>query len=221
MVLSYVTIGAMFSPTIHLDRLGLTILAYFLGLGLSAHGLNEINAAHWTRSLGKLELNVIFLIPLAVALAIGGYGVAYLFAVSGSIFPPLALLAVILIEIFFLFAYNTISFGTRFHSDASFAFSWAFLPTLLSYYVNALTITTGALLAALAMAATAGIQINLSRWCKDLRRRGALTELRFADGTHQGSSTLELVAKPEKALKLIVVVVDMLAISLVVYRFLP
>ena len=221
MVLSYVLIGAMLSPTIRLDRLVLTLVAYFLGLGLSAHSLNELHAAHWTEDLGKNELTALFLVPLGGALAIGVYGVLNLFAVSGSIFPSLILMTIILLEIFFLFAYNTDSFKGRFHSDVSFAFSWAALPTLVSYYVNALTITPSVLLVALAMAATAGIEINLSRWCKELRRRSALSGLQFADGTRQEMNTLELVARPEKALKLIVIVVDVIAISLIVYRLFP
>ena len=221
MVLSYILIGAMFSPTIHLDRVVLTLVAYFLGLGFSAHALNELHAAHWTEALGRNELIALFAVPLGGAVVIGVYGILELFAVSGSILPPLILLAVILLEVFFLSAYNTDAFKGGFHSDVSFAFSWAALPTLLSYYVNALTITLGACLVGLAMAATAGIEINLSRWCKELRRRSPLSELLFADGTHQRMNTLELIARPEKALKLIVVVVDMTAISLIAYRLLP
>jgi hypothetical protein len=220
MVLSYILIGAMFSPTIHLDRIVLTVAAYFLGLGISAHALNELHSANWTEALGKNELTVLFAAPLAGALAIGVYGIVQLFALSHSILPPSILTTVILVELFFLFAYNTDSFNGRFHGDISFALSWAALPTLVSYYVNALTITPGAVLIAFAMAATAGIEINLSRWCKQLRRRSAMSELHFADGTHQEMNTFELVAKPEKALKLIVVVVDMIAISLIAYRLL-
>ena len=221
MVLSYVLIGAMFSPTIHLDRVVLTVLAYFLGLGLSAHALNELHAAHWTEALSKNDLTALFALPLGGALTIGVYGILELFAVSRSILPPLILTTTILLEIFFLFAYNTDVFSGRFHSDVSFAFSWAALPTLVSYYVNALTITAGAFFVALAMAATASIEINLSRWCKELRRRKPMSEMQFADGTRKTISTLELVARPEKALKLIVVVVDMTAISLIAYRLLP
>jgi len=221
MVLSYVLIGAMLSPTIYPDRVLLTLLAYFLGLGLSAHALNELHAAHWTKALGRNELIVIFALPLGGALIIGIYGTVKLFAVFGSALASVTLMTLILFEIFFLFAYNTEAFNGRFHSDAAFAFSWAVLPTLLSYYVNSLRITAGVVLVALAMAATAGIEINLSRWCKDLRRRSALTELQFADGTQQNMSTPDLTARPEKALKLIVVVVDMVAIGLVAYRLLP
>jgi len=211
----------MLSPTIYPDRVVLTLLAYFLGLGFSAHALNELHAAHWTEALGKNELTALFAVPLVGALAIGLYGMWELFAVSRSILGPLVLMVLIALELFFLFAYNTDAFSGRFHSDISFAFSWAALPTVVSYYVNGLTITAGALFVALAMAATAGIEINLSRWCKDFRRRSSLSEMHFADGTRQNVTTLELTARPEKALKLIVLVVDMIAIGFVAYRLLP
>lgn len=41
MVLSYVLIGADLSPTLFVDRLALTIMAYFLGLGISAHARSQ------------------------------------------------------------------------------------------------------------------------------------------------------------------------------------
>ena len=218
MVLSYVLIGAMFSPGIYVQRVLLTLFAYFLGLGLSAHALNELYAAHWTKALRKNELLALFVIPLCGALCIGVYGMLELFLASGSDLPPLVLMALILLEIFFLLAYNTNSFGGRFHSDVSFAFSWALLPTLVGFYVNALTVTAGVLAVALAMAATAGIEVNLSRWCKELRRRSPLRELRFTDGTHETVNSFEFMAKPEKALKLIVLAVDLTAVSLIALR---
>ena len=221
MVLSYVLIGAMLSPSIHVDRIALTLLAYFLGLGLSAHALNELHVAHWTKALGKTELTILFLLPLVGALTIGVYGMFDLYAITQSVLPSVVLLTLILLEIFFLFSYNTEAFDGRFHSDIWFAFSWAALPTLIGFFVNTLTMTLGSFLVAFAMAATAGIEINLSRWCKDFRRRSTLRELDYSDGTHQSMSTLQLVARPEKALKLIVVVVDLTAIGLIACRFLP
>lgn len=71
------------------------------------------------------------------------------------------------------------------------------------------------------MAATAGIEINLSRWCKDFRRKSPLTEMRFVDNNKMDLNTAELIAKPEKALKLIVVAVDLTAIGLILHKFLP
>lgn len=221
MVLSYVLIGAAISRAIYADRIVLTLAAYFLGLGLSAHALNELHARHWGQALTRRDLQVLFVAPLVGALLIGAYGGFILYTASGSVLPPLVLLVLIFLETFFLFAYNIDLAGGKFHNDLTFAFSWAALPVLVSYYANALTITPDAALIALAMAATAAIEINLSRWCKDYRRKSPLTEIRFADETKLRLSTSELIGKPEKSLKMIVVAVDLVAIGLFVHRLLP
>jgi hypothetical protein len=221
MVLSYVLIGAALSPIIYPDRVILTLFAYFLGLGLSAHALNELHARHWGKALGKRELSFVFGAPVLGALLVGGYGMYVLYGVAqGAPLAPLVLLAFIVMETFFLFAYNLeISVG-KFHSDLSFAFSWAALPVIISYYVNALAVTAAVILVALAAAATAGIEINLSRWCKDWRRRSSLMEMRFEDGTTLSVTTAQLIARPEKCLKLIVVAVDLVALGLIIFRLL-
>ena len=41
--LSYVVLGAAISPTVHLDRLLGTLLAFFLAVGIAAHALDELN----------------------------------------------------------------------------------------------------------------------------------------------------------------------------------
>lgn len=222
MVLSYVVLGAAFSPVIHSDRLLLALLAYFLGLGLSAHALNELHARHWGKALSKFELDVLFAGPLVGALLIGGYGMYLLYnGGSGGLTAPMGLLAFIAAEAFFVFAYNLDIFNGKFHSDLSFAFSWGALPVITSFYANALTITPLSILIASAAATTAGIEINLSRWCKDFRRKSPLRELTFQDSPPVTMTTAQLIAKPERALKLIVVAVDLAAVSLILFRLLP
>ena len=220
MVLSYVLIGASLTTSMHLFRLILTLLAYFLGLGLSAHALNELHMRHWGENLTRHELEFLFLVPLIAAISIGSYGMIILYDASRSLIPPLILLLFISMETFFLIAYNSDIAKGRFHSTASFAFSWGALPVLISFYVNALTITLSALLVASAMAAIAAIEITLSRWCKDFRRKNPTVELQFADRTKRDLNAPELIANPEKALKLIVVSVDLLGIGLIVHKLL-
>ena len=41
--LSYVVLGAAISPTVHLDRLLGTLLAFFLAVGISSHALDELD----------------------------------------------------------------------------------------------------------------------------------------------------------------------------------
>jgi len=81
-------------------------------------------------------------------------------------------------------------------------------------------VTMGVLLIGLALAATAMIEINLSRWCKNFRRKANLKEMRFEDGRIVPISTLALIRNPEKALKLLVIMVDFLGIGLLVARLL-
>jgi len=221
MVLSYVLIGAALSPIIDPDRVILTLFAYFLGLGLSAHALNELHVRHWGDALGKRELQFLFGAPLLGALLVGAYGMYVLNRAAQNVpYAPLILFAFMITETFFLFAYNLeISVG-KFHSDLSFAFSWAALPVIISYYVNALSVSAAVILVALGSAATAEIEINLSRWCKDWRRRSSLSEMRFEDGSTLSMTTAQLIAKPEKCLKLIVAAVDLVAVAFVVYRLL-
>jgi hypothetical protein len=211
MVLSYVLIGATLSPSLHFDRLILTLIAYFLGLGLSAHALNELHARHWVETLSRGELTAIFIVPLVAALVIGGYGVTVLYG-SSRPYTGVVLCVFIILETFFLFVYNL--GHSKFHSDLAFAFSWAALPCIISYYVNSLTVSLAILLIAIGLAATAAIEINLSRWCKHFRRRGIADE-RFEDGTRL---TRKLIAEPEKALKLIVIVVDLIGLGLFMWR---
>jgi len=221
MVLSYVLIGAALSPSIFADRLVYTLVAYFLGLGISAHALNELNARHWGVALTKIDLQISFLLPLLGALSIGIYGVNVIYNVSnGNLLLSSLLVLLIILETFFLLAYNLDVSNGRFHNDLAFGFSWAFLPFLTSYYVHSLTMTAGVLLIGLALAATAMIEINLSRWCKDFRRKSNVTELRLEDGSVLPISTLLLIKNPERALKLIVIVVDFLGIGLLVARLL-
>jgi hypothetical protein len=161
---------------------------------------------------------IAFLLPLAVALGIGAYGVHVLYSSSrGNLVQPSVLLTLIVLETFFLFAYNLDYLGGRFHNDLMFAFSWAFLPFMTSYFVNSSTIILSSILVGLGLAATAMIEINLSRWCKDFRR-SSLAEMKFEDGTIVNLSTHLLIRNPERALKLIVIAVDLLGIGLMLGR---
>lgn len=221
MVLSYVLIGAALSPSLFVDRLILTLIAYFLGLGLSAHALNELNARHWGKALTKTDLRIVFLLPLVGALWIGGYGIYDLYHASNeNLLSSSVLFMLIVLETFFLFAYNTNYADGRFHNDFAFAFAWAALPFFTSYYVHSLTVTLSSVLVGFGLAATGMIEINLSRWCKDFRRKSSLTEMRFEDDTHVSLSTAALIKSPEKALKLIVIAVDLLGIGLLLGRLL-
>ena len=198
MVQAYLIIGATLAPEFHLDRLLPAMLAYFLGLGIAAHAFDQLSktGSHYVKFLTDRELLVMGLVSLCTAAGIGIYHAVTI--------APL-LLVFIAIGAFFVLAYTLPDkIGTNiFHSDISFAFSFAFMPFLTSYYVNALTITPQALAFGIPIALTAWVEIVLSRYVRTARKLGWETE-RYKP--------------PELALTLLVFLVYSFALASVVWR---
>ena len=97
---------------------------------------------------------------MAPALAIGAY--------YSILYSPW-LLAVGLVELFFLFAYNLNLFDSRFHSENWFAFSWGFLPVIAGYVMQTDGINPAALAAGLFGFTTSYVEANASRPYKELK----------------------------------------------------
>lgn len=198
MVISFVAIGSVFAPRVYLDRSFAAVLAYFLGLGIGAHALDQLEPAgsRYIIMLSRSELRGIAIAGLVGALALGAY-----YAVT------LAPLLVIFVgaELFFVLAYPLPSYvaGGRFHNNLSFVFSWGCLPCLTGYYVNALTLTPPALLLGAMTAGASWAEIVLSRRARDARRQGL---------------PRETYGKPEAGLKLLALVVCSVALGLTLLR---
>ena len=212
MVLAYVTIGGCLSPTLHTDRLVGLLLAYLLGLGGAAHFLDETRGHPWGTGFSNRTLYFLTFFTLTPAAGIGLY---YSWAVSPWF------LSFVILGMFFAFAYNLEWFKGRFHTDLWFAISWGGLPFLTSYYLQTLSLQPWAFVLAATLACTAGIQITLSRWIKGYRRGPSLAALSFLDGRSEPLQTDQLIARPQRALKLIVYTVDLLAIALLLRHFIP
>ncbi len=167
MVLSYTVIGSMLAPVIYWDRVIAILAIYFLGLGIAAHALDAIGGDSgvkpWGDYFSKKSLWGIAGISLIVS-----YGIGIYYIVTAA--PWLLIIA--LLEGFFLFAYNLEWFGGRFHTDASFAFSWGVLPVLAGYILqtNSLTIYAGIISCAMGLISLA--EINASRPYKALKKSG-------------------------------------------------
>ncbi len=207
MVFAYVIIGAMWAPTFYVDRLIWILAAYFLGLGCAAHFLDETRGHPWGTKIPDSVLYALSAFTLSAAVAIGLY---YAWKVSYW------LLFFIATESFFALAYNLEWFKGRFHTDLWFSISWGALPFLTSYFINAVTITLESLVMAAVLSGTAAIEITLSRWIKTFRRGKDVEGLVLSDGTKLHVSTLELIASPQRALKLIVCTTDFLALAMVI-----
>src|SRR3954447_6878765 len=73
--LSYVAFGAVAAPVVHGDRLAATLLAFFLGVGISAHALDELTGRPLGTRLWHRVLVGLAVAGLAGAVAVGIVGV--------------------------------------------------------------------------------------------------------------------------------------------------
>src|SRR5437764_78596 len=130
--LSYVVIGGCLAPHPNGGRLTLTVLAFFLGLGVAAHALDELNGRPLQTRIPTGMLVTLAVVSLAGACAIG---VAVAFA------HDLWLLAFVAFGAFIAPAYNLELFGGRFHNWFWLATAWGAFPILPAYFPMADRIT--------------------------------------------------------------------------------
>src|SRR5436190_7208818 len=73
--LSYVALGAAVAPVFHGGRLAATLAAFFLGVGVCAHALDELNGRPLGTGISDRMLIALASISLAGAIALGVVGV--------------------------------------------------------------------------------------------------------------------------------------------------
>ena len=167
--LSYVVIGAALAPEWRPGILGLALAAFFLGMGVAAHALDELQGHPLQTRIGRKTLFVLATVSLAGAAAIG---------IGTALHTTLWLLAFVGAGAFLAVAYNLELFGGAFHSTLWFALGWGALPVLATYVATAETIRAEALAAGLFAALVSWTQRVLSTPVRTQRRQeGALTPL--------------------------------------------
>jgi hypothetical protein len=160
--LSYVALGAAVAPTLHSDRLLAALGAFFLGVGICAHALDELHDRPLHTRLSNRILLALAILGLAGAVAIGVAGVVI---VSASLIPFVAAGS------FIVLAYNLELFGGRFHDDFWFALAWGAFPALTSYWANALELRFEGVAMAAGCFGLSLAQRRLSTPVRELRRR--------------------------------------------------
>jgi hypothetical protein len=167
--LSYVVLGAALAPRWRPGILGLALAAFFLGMGVAAHALDELQGRPLQTRIGRRTLLV-----LAVVSLIGAAGIG----IAAAFHTTLWLLAFVAAGAFIAVAYNLELFGGAFHGTLWFALGWGALPVLATYVAAAETIRAEALAAAVFAALVSWTQRVLSTPVRMQRRReGALTPL--------------------------------------------
>jgi hypothetical protein len=186
--LSYVALGAAAAPSVHADRLGAALAAFFLGVGVCAHALDELNGRPLRTRLSDRAL---------VALAAAGLVGAVAIGVAGARIVSVSLVPFVAAGAFVVLAYNLELFGGRFHSDLWFALAWGAFPAFTSFWANALSITFPGLAMAAGCFGLSLAQRRLSTPVRELRRRTLSVQGRqvLTDGQTRELSA-ETVAAP-------------------------
>jgi hypothetical protein len=209
--LSYVALGAATVNEVDLYLLGLSLLGFFLGVGVAAHALDELRGRPLGTAIPDRALVGVATVALLGAAAVGLIGV---FEVSAWITVFIG------VGVFLVVAYNLELFGGAFHSDLWFALAWGGFPALTGAFAQEGRLDAAAALVAAACVAISAAQRALSSPVRRLRRRTAAVEgvVTLRDGTTEPLDAGAIREAPEAALKLLSVALPVLAAALVVAR---
>ena len=209
--LSYVAIGAGLAPHFKADVLGFALLAFFLGMGVGAHALDELNGRPLKTRIGDTTLVALAVASLAGAAAVG---------IAVALRTDLWLLAFVAAGTFIAVAYNLELFGGRVHGDPWFSLAWGAFPVLAAYFAAAETIRVEAVLGAAFAALLSHAQRRLSTPVRLVRRqaRAVTGTIELIDGSTIPITPETLTAESERALRAISIATVCIALALVLLR---
>jgi hypothetical protein len=205
--LSYVVIGAALAPELLLGRLWVTLAAFFLGLGIAAHALDELHGRPLSTAISDRVLVALAAVSLSGAVGLGIYAT---FAYTAWLAP------LVVFGGFLAVAYNLELLGGALHGDMWFAISWGALPVLAAYLAQTGTLHATPLLAAAFAVFLSAAQRRLSTEVRLIRRRTQAVAVtrELDDGTVETLGSEALLAAPEGALRLLFAAVVVLAAAL-------
>lgn len=137
--LSYVPIGAALAPQMNWATLGWTLLAFFLGMGIGGHCLDELNGRPLRTKLPGSLLWTLAVVSILGAIAIG---------VFVGVRETAWVIPCIIFGGFIVFAYNMEWPRSRFivaegffHRDIWFGIAWGAFPVLTAYVAQTHTLS--------------------------------------------------------------------------------
>jgi hypothetical protein len=206
--LSYVVLGAALEPNLVLWRMGGTLLAFFLALGIGAHALDELHGRPLGTGIPGGVLVTAATLSIATAMAMG-------LAVGRLRLLPFVILGGLLVC-----GYNLELFGGRIHNDIGFAAAWGAFPVIVGAYAQHWSVSPAACVGALVAFLLSLGQRALSAPARTLRRRVSTVSVRlsFHDGGHRELDRADLLAPLERALQLFAWAMVGLAVALVLAR---
>jgi hypothetical protein len=162
--LSYVAVGAALVPRMDWALLGWTTLAFFLGMGVGAHALDELQGRPLQTLIPERVLAALAVLSIGAACAIG---------IAIAVSQTLWLLVFVAAGGFIVVAYNLELFGGAFHGGLWFPAAWGAFPVLTAYFAAAHTIRAAAVAAAAYAFTTSWVQRRLSTPVRAVRRKPA------------------------------------------------
>ena len=207
--LSYVVVGGCLAASVAWGRLGLTVLAFALAMGIGAHALDELRGRPLGTAIPSWALVALAAVSVAAACALG---------LAVAIETTLWLVPLVALGAFLVPAYNLELLGGRIHTDLGFALAWGAFPVLTAFVAQTGTVRIEALLAALWATALSLAQRRLSHEARRLRRDVVSGELRLRDGTGLELDLRALAGPAETALRLLALATVAVAATLVALR---
>jgi hypothetical protein len=206
--LSYVALGAAVVPHLVLWRLGGTLLAFFLAVGIGAHALDELHGRPLGTGIGNRWLVLAAVLSIGAAMA------------AGLVYGGLALLPFVVAGGLFVTGYNLELLRGALHNDLGFAVTWGAFPVLVGAYAQHGTLPPAAFVAAAAALLISLGQRYLSTAARTLRRKAAQVSvtITWRDGTRTELGRAELLAPLERALRALAWAMGALAVALVLAR---
>ncbi|HXW79644.1 MAG TPA: hypothetical protein VEJ84_09095 [Acidimicrobiales bacterium] len=191
--LSYVLIGAAMAPHLHLQRLGATLIAFGLAVGIGAHGLDELRGRPLNTAIPSAVLASVSAAAICGAIVMGAIGIEQV---------GWGLAVFIAVGVFLVVAYNLELWHGRFHNDTTFALAWGSFPLLTAYYAQASTLRPAAVFGAAFAYGLSRAQRALSSEARDIRRRvlSVEGERTYADGARRAVTRASLLLPLEKSL---------------------
>jgi hypothetical protein len=209
--LSYVVIGGCLAPAVAWGRLGATVAAFALAVGIGAHALDELRDRPLRTAIPDRVLLGLAVVSIGAACAIG--------LVGAAIFEPWIALLVPL-GVFLVLAYNLELAGGRFHTDLWFGLAWGGFPVVCGYAAVAGDLGAVALVAAAFGVLLSLAQRALSSHVRFVRRRVVSVEgeIELADGSREPLDAKSLIAAEERGLRLLAAATVVLAAAMVAFR---
>jgi len=127
--LSFVALGIVLAPEIHIAKSVSVIIAFFLAMGISAHAWDILQGAKIAK-IPERQLKVAAIVSLILAAAIGIYWVIAI--------PLWYFLVLIALGCVFVLGYNLEwrLWRISLHTDNTFALFWGIFPFLVGYLIN-------------------------------------------------------------------------------------